>query len=290
MTFVVARVIDGSVRILSDWKVTYDDERMSTPLTGTLKAIALSPDTSVAYSTSNVDTALQSIHAALDSVGGYAADDLALALRSATADDSQEFLVASRSTLHAVKAGVVHSNQSATWLGDHAAFEEYQRLYHQASPPEVPAIEHFTSEYFSTIDKMDIAFAAVLQNARFRPVQGLKIVLTSRSSAGEGFHYLPCSAGFDFQPVTGAGEQSILVPTPASGGGYNYSVLVPEEFGIAAIGAHFLQGEFGALFRPLDEHPVIKLRASTAGEFISLVKLQYGLSLSGFSWGGSLPL
>jgi hypothetical protein len=38
MTLVIARVIDGAVRILSDWKVTYADGRPSGPLEGALKA------------------------------------------------------------------------------------------------------------------------------------------------------------------------------------------------------------------------------------------------------------
>lgn len=286
MTLVVARVVDGFVRILSDWKVTYEDPRQSTPLTGTLKAIAVSPDSCVAYSTNSVPEVTERIRTTLESVDSSGVKSLAQALCPSTVDDLHEFLVASRAQLYVVKAGTVRPAQAA-WLGDYQAFTEYQRQYHETHPFMVPATGPFSAEYFATISRMSTAFDAVLRDTRFPTVEGFKIVLTSRSASGEGFHYLPASAGFDFQPVTGGHGQSLLTPTPASGGGYNYSVLVPETFGVAAIGAYFLQGKFGALFRPLDIHSVVMVRAATAEEFLATVEDQFGLRLSGPYWSVS---
>ena len=64
---------------------------------------------------------------------------------------------------------------------------------------------------------------------------------------------MPHSRGFDFHTVFGntTAPQSLLQSRSVADGGYNYSLLVPVEPGVAAVGVHVVQGRIGALFRPL---------------------------------------
>jgi hypothetical protein len=154
MTLVVARVVEGTVRILSDWKVTWAEERWRTPFTGALKAIAVSPDLAVAYSTNHLDAMLPVLRTAVHRSSNSGALTLAEALRPHTDDDVHEFLVAARSTMHVVRAGRILTDQLVANLGDGNAFAEYQRHCGDLQVLDTEPAGDFSAEFFRTISRM----------------------------------------------------------------------------------------------------------------------------------------
>jgi hypothetical protein len=267
MTLIVARTIDGSVRILSDWKVTHEDPRRSGPLHGAPKALALSSHLAVAYSGTNYYYALEQIRRSARKSSGMVAEDVAQALARISSDGQHDFIVASCSQIHLVREGTIQFDLPTAWLGDFDAFEAYQRAYHEALPLELPPVGPFSSAYFTTVLRMAQAFDFVLTDDRLHSVGGFLISLTSRSSRGHGFHYLPHT--YSDESAKGAR------------GTYNYSLLVPREIGVAAIGIHFREGEFGALFRPLEDVMVERIPAPTVRDFLLEVERHFGLRLEG---------
>lgn len=286
MTLVVARVIDGAVRILSDWKVTYADGRSSGPLEGTLKAFPLSLYVALAFA-GDINKAKDAVRSLSSDDTRSDAQDIANALAPITQSDDVEFLTASESSIHVVRSGLVQPSQLVAWLGDHSAFAVYQSHFHEPLPYTTLPPPGMTPEGNEAIDRMLRGFEAALADDRLPSVDGFQITLTARSSSGPGFHFLPISRGSGFAPVTlSPTPQSLTRSLTAEEGGYSYSVLVPKDFGVAAIGAHFAQGAFGALFRPSSEAPVIVKNVSAEG-FIDSIARDYGIRLWGFPWSSS---
>jgi hypothetical protein len=285
MTLVVARLIDGAVRIVSDWQVTYPDNRPSGPLRGTIKAFPLSKGVALAFA--------GSVQPAFDAIcqlpPGIAPLEVADRLAPVTLGGATEFLTASESAIHVVREGHVAMNQTVAWLGDHDAFDSYQRHYHRQLWFTLPPSPVMSGEGNDAVVRMSIGFSAVLADDRFPSVKGFPVTLSAGFSSVSGFHYLPVTAAFGLNAVpTGvSGEFSLMNPQSAEQGGYAYSVLVPVDSGVAAIGAHFLQGEFGALFRPGHLAPTATIKAASTQEFIDIVERNHGIRLSGILWGPS---
>ena len=204
---------------------------------------------------------------------------------SSTALDEVEFLVASESCIYKISQSCIEKNLSSAWIGERDAFSAYQQYYHEANNSLTPGLEHSAYQYPAIPTGMRDAFEAVIKDSRFPSVSGFLITTVSNSSQGQGFHYLPSSEGFDFQPVSNTSEEtSLLIPKDASNGGYNYSILSPERVGVGIIGIHFLQGQLGAVLHPLASSDALFFRGVNAQEFISDANSELGIRLSGIFW------
>jgi hypothetical protein len=294
VTLIVARVLDGGVRIVADSQLSYGEEtRFQTPFRGTLKVLALSPRTAVAYSSSHADFAVRAVHDAVrvthESLQTVDARKLATALREHTATDDHEFLVASATTIHVIRSNTVLMDQPAAWIGDHAAFTQYQRLYHEHQVASVARADARAAAGFpfsySVRTAMADALAGVIADASFPAVGGFSVALAADGARPDGFRYLPHSGGFDFQPVFGIGApQSALRSKSVGQGGYNYSLLVPVSAGVPAIALHLVQGRIGVLFCPLERTDPVVVEDVDASTFMASVRRDYGIELTGMPW------
>lgn len=309
MTLVVGRLVDGFVRIVADSQIssaisvspmldldaaTLDcfETRFRTPFEGALKILAVSPDAAIAYSSRNIDHALNAIRVAFESLGRplsvVSAGELAKQLVSSTANGDHEFIVASRSKFHILKAGRVEADQDVAWIGDQKGFEEYQRLYHR-SPTSAQL-----SEGDAICVRMSDAISGVISEGKLPSIGGVPITLTANGCEGDGFRYLGHVRGYDFHRVSGfSTPQSVLHSRSAADGGYNYSLLVPSRPGVPAVGVHISQPRMGALFLPLRCNKPIVINDVSASQFIDKIVDLYGVELGGMHWGEtaiSIPL
>jgi hypothetical protein len=137
MTLVVARMTPLGVRVAADMRVT---DRNATRPSGfaqaALKPILLSPTRCIAYA-GNVGVALGAIRkTASENMSDDAAQSHLLETHQRHREHDEQrtdFLMASLrpSRLIEVKSGCAQEC-APTWLGDGAAFDEYQREYHQS--------------------------------------------------------------------------------------------------------------------------------------------------------------
>jgi hypothetical protein len=193
-----------------------------------------------------------------------------------------QFIVASAAdgeTLTVIKEGRA-TRADHCWIGDIAAFEEYQRLFHTA-----PASQSSTT--------IDPALAADLQVAN-RMNQALEGVAASSAVTSVGELILSIvltKDGFIYAPralMSGGRPQTIPsgVPTKvqfggAAEGGFSYSVLTSQVPGIGAIGVHFYQGRLGVLFFPTQLEKPALYRNVSHDEFRAAVRKELRFDIQG---------
>jgi hypothetical protein len=71
----------------------------------------------------------------------------------------------------------------------------------------------------------------------------------------------------------------------AERGGFSYSMLMPQEPGVSAIGVYFIEGRLGVLYAPLlrdepEPYPQVSQEA-----FVEDVERRHGIELRGFGFG-----
>jgi hypothetical protein len=161
----------------------------------------------------------------------------------------------------------------ATWLGDYAAYAQFQGAFE----------EFARGRERSDLDADELAWGLdlALRAAVDAPIASVgEAVITASCVTGGAFRYQPYM-GFegsgrlytDDFPEGALGE--------ARDGHLNYSVLVPEQIGVGAIGMYFLEGRLGLLFHPQGEREPIRYPAMPCGEFVRKVREQWGIGLFG---------
>lgn len=76
-------------------------------------------------------------------------------------------------------------------------------------------------------------------------------------------------------------SKRVTVGAPGSGA-FSYSILVPEQPGVGAIGLYFHEGRLGVLYAPLICDDPERYANSTPARFIEMVRSRHGISLFGF--------
>ncbi len=311
MSLVVAKIVNEAVVLVSDTKV--GDPTSSRPghslLKGSLKAVLINPELCIAYAGS-VEPALSAIRAVHRSHGQAVPREGIIALLLQTNESSKDnthFIAAFAGTapsLWRIRNGAIETDILDAWIGDSEGFEAYQVEFARqrddpfsmaatarlasleeeirAANPVFPIGTLATGEL---VAQMERALEALINNHMIQSVGDFVIRTSSRSASGGGFRYFSRNAGYDFHPVTNTNMPTSLIrPKGAEGGGYNYTLLVPERPGIGAIAVYFLQIGLGSLFYPLRSDAAVLYREVDCAEFIRRVGKDYGFELTGILW------
>jgi hypothetical protein len=315
MTLVVGRRLPSCVRICCDSKLTSRRGIRGGYLTGALKAIIIDRGLCVAYA-GDQPPALDAVRRLgrrrkLSLRGSLDLNEVHALLQAVSRDTNGEtqFLVASfRPTSVAAIRGDELERADQLWIGDKAAFEAYQRHYHEPSglamrtgaqspeedefhaaaarrratePARLVGVDESLQRDFLVWGRMAEALHDVIADPTVDSVDQLPIGVIGDE---QGFRYLPMSTQIGgMQPVPTTNVQDPLQYSVAAGG-FGYALCVPEP-GVGAIGVYFREGRLGALFHPLVADHVVKYPNTDQSGFASAVEQEFGLRIAGFGIG-----
>jgi hypothetical protein len=283
MTLIVAQTLKDKIRIISDSKKTSPEEILKGTENSVLKAVILHPALCVGFAGS-IGRAQVAIEK-LDVKRGSSFDvekvlDHLLHEHLASSQDT-DFIVAALSPatmLYEIRKGGIKRNPQNCWIGNFDAFSDYQRYYHTTPSIDRDNVSLEDNEALDAIYKMHMAFMSVIRSRAYQDVGEFTIEVATEP---DGFKYMESAIAY---PVT----QSIPSHTwttvrfgSTAEGGYCYSIMTPLESGIGAIGIHFFQGNFGALFYPAKSATRILYRDVTAEEFKVRVSHEFGFGIEG---------
>jgi hypothetical protein len=289
LTLVVAQTTALGVRLAADMRVTDPDAARSGFLhSSQLKLILLSPTLCIGYA-GNVGAALVAIRDA-DVARGVEAVEQHLLAAHERSGRNVDFVVASlRPTrLVAVKEGRAEACDS-TWLGDSAAFAEYEEHYSDQSNFRPPA-EFYDSHDREADTNIANDMGAGMQAVVFGPAMivrnGERILVRPEGGRHATVGDAIIRAGPRVEDDLFAYFHENRASAPfgsAAGGGFSYFVLTPENPGVAAVGIYFQEGRLGVLYAPLllDDPERERFVNVSIHEFIELVHEQHGLRLRG---------
>ena len=292
MTLVVARRTERSVRLFADLRVTDRNAIESGYVVGMLKPVVLGPDLCVAFA-GRVGPAIVALRSlASTGVNGRELDEVRQLLLDAhrQSDGDTEFLVAPSVTapggLDRIAADGIETDLPATWIGDRNAFDLYQRVYH-ADRFDIPLPDELADqrEEFELQSKMGRAMDAVVRDDSITTVG--EIVVPAASTVKEpGFSYLESVGMWVGQDQEIGPEWTPIRMGGAAEGGFGYSVLVPEEPGVGAIGIHFFQGRLGLYYDPLRSDRPEEFTDVGHDEFRQAVWERHRVAIKGSKIGG----
>ena len=264
MTLVVANRVSRGIRLVGDSKITDRNAILRGKLTGALKIVILEPRVCVAFSGGvhrGID-AIRRLHARKTIVLKKRLDssDVQDVLSEAAHDSGVEFLVATVApkSLMRVRAGEVMSADQL-WIGDHDAFEAYQRHFHEPSGMAFRAhaesaeeeaffeqvarsrgrevfqghgLDAAEQEDFNLVAGMSQAMDDVIADPSVSTVDGFPVHV--KGDDERGFRYQSRAAQFGGFPQTlpPGVETPLRFGKPASAGGYSYAYCIPAEPGV----------------------------------------------------------
>lgn len=287
MTLVVARKINDALAIVCDTKITNELVLFPSLLDGALKTIVVSTSLCVSFAGS-VDIANKALeHIIAGSVHGR--DNVIAHLLKCQRQNRSacDFLVACHEppvTLDKIIDGRCESDLPVAWIGDHDAFESFQK-HRYANPFSQLVEQHSAMDEMSIASHMGDALTAVIADESVPTVDHFPITVRSGTSANPGFRYNAHAFGAGFHPVENTTEPtSILRTVGVAGGSFHYSILTPIERGIGAIAVHIVEPRLGILLYPkIRWEPMIWRNVSTIG-LINLVAEEFGLTVDGIRY------
>jgi hypothetical protein len=179
----------------------------------------------------------------------------------------------------------------AAWIGDHRAFELYQRAYHEgpvALPLQVPSLSPerplpvSKAEYAETVRMMNGIFQLVLEDSI--NTVGEAFILAASLDGSFRYEQQAHLAADHERVISGAKWVAPDWGTVAEGG-FGYSTLVPCEPGIGVLGLYFPHPGLGLLYHPLARDDPFVYRHVTHAGFRARVLEGHGVELVGPDFG-----
>jgi len=285
MSLIRAQQFGDNFRILSDTKITDSEQILRGVETNILKVVILRPDLCIGFA-GLIGPASLGIEK-MDKLIGAEEVNIDRVLdclleRHLAAAKKTDFIVASltpNSNLHKISEGKVERDLQNCWIGDHDAFSTYQELFHQTRGFERPELSPELAQTVNTIFRMQRAFIRLVESGLHESVG--QFMIEAGTNPGVGFYYEaryigrpgPASLHRQIEPSEEISDWS------ASIGGFSTSILVPDQAGIGAIGIHFFQGKFGALFYPIKQEKPIVITNVNEQEFITQTFERFGVRL-----------
>jgi hypothetical protein len=253
--------------MLADAKITDPSTLKNSPLTGALKLITTN-GLCIGYAGS-YNIAIDAIRN-VRSLNLHDKDAILDDLLNAhiASDTKTDFIIATYSQhpeLSVISNGSIVTENSAAWIGDPAAFSEYQRHYHNAPVQDVDSCMSFSMEQ-------------LIREGQHASVGDFKVTVRGTDS---GFRYCTSTAIFPIQQTIPSGQWTTIQFGSAQQGGYAYSVMTPLEPNAGAIGAYFFQGRVGALYHPIRHDRAIIYSDVDFEEFKDAVFIEHGLRIDG---------
>ena len=288
MTLVVAQCFASEIRIVSDTHLTPVHALHRTILDGALKCITVSPSVCICYA-GNVELATDAIRPILERLPSRRADVVDHLLQSHRQHaNAVDFLVAFADeppTICRVAEGALTYDRSSAWIGEYEGFCKFQEAFN--SPSVGPSSStHEAGNWSSWVGRMADSMSAVIDDPNVRTVGGYVVTATSQPSERDGFRYLPRLYGSGFHEVALTDQPtSVVRPVGAEGGGYRYSLLVPNAPGVSAVGVYIPEALTGVLLGPVGRWTATTIKCETIASFITTVQESFGITLVGPFWG-----
>lgn len=226
----------------------------------------------------------------LDRIIGKAAFDLEEVLEylrqaNLESEHATDFIIATLSpkpALYRVRNGKVERELDVCWIGDQDAFSTYQRFFSQMPILDRDDVSPQIAEILNTVFRMHMAFIKLVESGEHASVGEFMIEIGT--IPGEGFYHEGIYIGHPGSPalLQPIDDPEIIREWAAASGSYSYSILAPDKAGIGAIGIHFYEGNFGALFYPVKSSTPILFRDVNVDDFKKAVSYKFGVRLEGF--------
>src|ERR1044071_689492 len=287
MSLVVTRLFGAEIRIFSDTKLTSPEELLKGVNNSVLKAVTLRPDLCICFAgrIGPAQVALEN----LDRIIGKAVFDLEEVLEylrqvHLETEHVTDFIIATLSpkpALYRIRNGKVERDLDMCWIGDQDAFSTYQRFFSEMPILDRDDVSPQMAEILNIILRMHMAFIKLVESGKHASVGEFMIEIGT--NPGEGFYHEGIHIGHPgalalLQPID---DPEKIREWAAASGSYSFSILAPDKAGIGAIGIHFYEGNFGALFYPVKSKTTILVRDVDVDEFKKAVSDKFGVCLEG---------
>jgi hypothetical protein len=254
---------DRRMTIASDTAVTHHTSRRIAPF-DVLKSLILSPNLCISFAGSDPERATERVLMTRSEVPSLDPDSIAEFL---VRDRARDYIVASLQagpTIISVKDGTIARGIPAAWIGDWAAFAEYQARL------DIAKIDPAKQDLGQLQQLTD-----VIGDSHIKGVDGAVVRVVV---AEDGFRYAgDGTIYFDFETHGTVTPEKMQITTSPP----NYSLIqcVPHDTGVAAIGLYFPQGHFGYLLAPAIGGRRTLQGLADVADFVAEVGLRYGIDL-----------
>jgi hypothetical protein len=281
MSLVVAQVTEDGPRIVSDTRVTFQDERRPSFKSGTLKTIVVSREFAIAFS-GDVEVGLRAVRAFAECVKrGCYNEDAELKLLEAASQGATGFIIARAGANHGLIRirSRIERDLPAAWIGDPTAFEKFQAARNRHRGPNEASRSSLLPQSPQVMMSLNEAMSAVIADSTVGSVDDFCVGVAAISGA---FNYMPSMfihLGRDIQIRDGDDLVTKMAQSVAEGG-YAVSVVEPLYPGTAALGLNFPRAELGILFLPVLYGEGQIVEKVSANDFPRVVRERFGVELS----------
>jgi hypothetical protein len=192
-----------------------------------------------------------------------------------------EFIVAvdrSDWSLNRIRGGQIERDMNSAWIGDHDAFERFQRL-RNAPHPFDGVIRDKLGPSAVALLRLGTAMEGVINDPGIETVDHF-CVRVSRQWDG-GFQYLASIfiyVGRDIELQPGDELVNKMAQSVAEGG-YAVSIVEPRDTGTPALGLSFPRARLGMIFLPLEYDHAQVLHDVSLNGFARVVHERFGVAM-----------
>jgi len=275
MTFVIARIAKNGIRIDSDSKLTDPKVIQSSPLSGAIKTVLLDRSISISYAGSVhcAQKAIEHLFSIKERLTEREVVSELLELNKKSNNETDYLVVSIQKspTIYRIKKGTVETSNLVSWIGDHSAFNLFQKEFVSKSQ---------NVNNFDMLKLQGEIFQKIISNPNVQSVGGFQITAHSTKF---GLQYLiKTETRFGFQQIKIKGPGTYILPLgSAQNGAYSTSYLVSDNVNKPAVAIHFPQGNFGGLIYPRRSRYIEIIKEVDGREFVQKVKENYRIKLTG---------
>jgi tetratricopeptide (TPR) repeat protein len=262
MTLIIAKIIDNSLFVVGDTKLSHPYIEKNHPLDGVIKTVFISETRAVSYAV-DVESAREALLSIHDLTEKQDVIDQ-LSQVNKESDHGTEFIlteiISTGPEIWEFKNGKVEESQSS-WIGNHKAFSKFQQYFNK--PESIPQYDYRTTQFqvvgvpqvsskkcTEEFSKVRAAVKAVIEDHSIEDVGGFVISLIGEDNK---FHY-PSFIELYRRPVDVSsikpGEAQAIDFGDATDGGFSVN-FIGGTSPKTAIYMH--QGELGVLFGPSND-------------------------------------
>jgi len=283
MSLVVAKKIDNYLQIVSDSKLTAEEQIYGNPfLFGTLKTIITSVNTCISFAGLVEKDGINYPKIAFEKIFDTESMPLTDILEILTDVQKQskyetDFIVAHQNDdiirLIKIQNGQLYEGYDTFWIGDIDGFNVFQTEFLNKSSDKDLTGEEKSSVMFD-------AFTQVINNATVKSVDGLLVSIFNKNGY---FEYLEGINLDIHKKTTIKPKQSKVLPFgEAEDGSFGIAYFTNEKDNPFAIATYFPQGRMGVLYAPQLSLERILIKDVSDEEFVKIIKEKYKTELSGF--------
>ena len=284
MTLVVGRIIQNTIRIDSDSKIT-DPKIVSNKnsiFSSYLKTILINPRLCISYA-GGVDYAQNAIED-LYKLKDFSISRIKELLLQKNKDSNYEtdFLIGSvenQSLLYKISNGNIETSNQGHWIGDKDGFNAFQKNF-------IPNLKSADPHHIAKIQSE--AFEEVVTSGAIESVGGFHITVHNTRNGLEYLMKMSVNSGYSHSIKVEANQTVPFSFGDASTGAHSYSYLISKNPFNPAIGIHFPVGNFGTLYYPKLTRKILKIENVNPFEFVKIIKEDYNIQLTGMVKDGAM--